>query len=297
MYDGRYIYYAPYANSSDIFHGRVLRYDTSLSFTNPSAWTSYEAGNTSGLATKGFNGANFDGRYVYFVPLYDGSVFHGRVLRYDTTGNFTNSTSWSAYDAGNTNGLSSKGYNFAVYDGICLYFVPFYNGIIRSGVVLRYNTTLDFTASASWTAYDASNTSGLATKGYVGGTFDGRYVYFSPFGNSLTVHGFALRYDTTGPFTSSSSWIAFNAGNTDGYTTKQCAGAVYVEPFVYFGPNGFGIPLRYDTTASFTSASSWTAFNTTMVAKGQGFSGVIYDNQRYIYYIPYTGYEKVVNLC
>ena len=29
-----------------------------------------------------------DGRYVYFVPFHDGTDFHGRVLRYDTQGDF-----------------------------------------------------------------------------------------------------------------------------------------------------------------------------------------------------------------
>ena len=33
----------------------------------------------------------YDGRYVYFVSCYDGYAPHGRVLRYDTQGGFTDS--------------------------------------------------------------------------------------------------------------------------------------------------------------------------------------------------------------
>ncbi len=52
--------------------------------------------------------ALFDGRFMYFVPYTDFVVYHGRVLRYDTVGSFTNATSWYAYDAGNTDGLVSR---------------------------------------------------------------------------------------------------------------------------------------------------------------------------------------------
>ena len=45
------------------------------SLAEPGAWSVYDAGNTGGMNTKGYYGAVFDGRYVYFVPYNDGSAF------------------------------------------------------------------------------------------------------------------------------------------------------------------------------------------------------------------------------
>jgi hypothetical protein len=103
-----------------------------------------DAGNTSPLTnTKGYIGAAFDGRYVYFVPWNDGTSYHGKVLRYDTQGNFSNSASWSAYDAGNTSPLTNtKGYVGAVFDGRYVYFAPYGDGGTYHGRVLRYDTLL-----------------------------------------------------------------------------------------------------------------------------------------------------------
>ncbi len=301
VYDGRYVYYVPYNNISNFgFHGRALRYDTQFDFTDPTAWTAYDAGNTNGLVTKGYNGGLYDGRYVYFVPIFDGAVYHGRVLRYDTTTSFTNASSWSAYDAGSTSGLNSKGYNYGVFDNRYLYFVPFstVHNTGWHGVVLQYDTQSDFTSPSSWVAYDAGNTSGLSTKGYVGGAFDGQYVYFCPYFNG-TAHGNALRYDTTQPFNNSASWVAYDAGSTNGYITRGMVGAIYVAPYVYFTPNendaspfrGIdGIVLRYNTQGSgFTNPASWSAYDasTTNSMTTIGFGNAVSDG-RYIYFIPYN---------
>ena len=74
VFDGRYVYFVPYDNGSS-YHGNVLRFDTSLPFTNPDSWSAYDAENTNSLDTKGFYGGVFDGRYVYFVPNYNGLLW------------------------------------------------------------------------------------------------------------------------------------------------------------------------------------------------------------------------------
>ena len=66
-------------------------------FDEPGAWRAYDAAATGGLTTKGYYGAVFDGRFVYYVPRFDGDTLHSRVLRLDTTGDFTDGTSWSAF--------------------------------------------------------------------------------------------------------------------------------------------------------------------------------------------------------
>ena len=96
----------------------------------------YDAANTCGLDTRGFFGAVFDGRYVYFVPQNSGPAHpgrdtghHGHVLRYDTQGDFASPSSWSAYDASETSGLVTRGYYGAVFDGRYVFFVPRIDGV------------------------------------------------------------------------------------------------------------------------------------------------------------------------
>jgi len=96
---------------------RIAESNAFTPLNQPGAFTAYDAGNTSGLNAKGFVGAVFDGHYVYFVPYNNGPGNSGVVLRLDTTGNFITSGSWSAYDAGNSSGLNTKGFIGAVFDG------------------------------------------------------------------------------------------------------------------------------------------------------------------------------------
>jgi len=250
VYDGRYIYFAPFGYDP-IAHGHVLRYDTQGSFKQTQSWSVYDASFTDGLNTRGYYGAGFDGRYVYFVPFNDGSDYHGRTLRYDTQGTFSSPSSWSAYDAGNTEGQITVGYKGAVVSGDYVFFVPFRDASVRHGRVLRYDRKGDFHMSSSWSAYDAGNIGGMSTRGYVGAELAGKYIYFVPYsGDGNIYHARMLRYDTSAPFKTASSWSAYDAGSTDGMTTKGYKFSACDGQYVYFTPyhnniNFSGIALRY----------------------------------------------------
>jgi hypothetical protein len=69
---------------------------------------------------RGFDGAVFDGRYVYFVPFG-----FTRVARYDITAPFGSTSSWESYDVG---GSQFKG---GVFDGRFVYLVPNSGSIVR----------------------------------------------------------------------------------------------------------------------------------------------------------------------
>lgn len=292
IFDGRYVYFVP--NNNGAIDGKVLRYDTTGDFSTASSWASYDASNADGVnGMKGLIGGAFDGRYVYFSPSNNGAVF-GKVLRYDTTASFSAAGSWSVYDFSNLDGLNDlKGFRGTVFDGRYLYFIPFSNGA-NFGIFVQYDTTASFTSSSSWTYYDASNTDGSGLdKGYIGGTFDGRYIYFAPFNNGA-VHGRVLRYDTSGTFGSASSWSAYNAINTDGTNGNAgFIGAIYDGRYVYFIPsqNAGGVDgevLRYDTQGSFTASGSWASYdavNTDGANGMKGFQGASFDGH-YIYFTP-----------
>jgi len=268
-------------------------------FTILANWASYDPGaNGVGISPDGYMGGAFDGRYVYFSPDFSKS----EVMRYDTTAPFSSTSSWSAFDP---NPPSGGGYKGAVFDGRYIYFVPYYANSTSHGEVLRYDTTLPYTSSASWTTFDpGSQGTGTDPDGYWGALYDGRYIYFAPEWDSTSAnpaggeHGEVLRYDTTGPFTTSSSWSTYDPGtdgignDPDGYKGIMSDGRyLYFVPY-YNDVGSHGEFLRYDTTLTFNSANAWRAY--TPGANGIGNVGKGYESAvtdgRYIYFVPsYSG--------
>ncbi len=296
VFDGRYVYFVPWGDN-DGLHGEVLRFDTTGTFIDPSAWSAFEAGEHGiGVNPVGYVGGVSDGRYIYFSPYYDGEDNHGEVLRFDTSGGFTQLESWTTYDPGADGvGVDPDGYTGAIYDGRYIYFAPGDNGTDRHGEVLRYDTSGDFTLPGSWATYDPGlHEVGDDPDGYSGGVFDGRYVYFSPYHNGTAHHGEVLRYDTDGEFSTPSSWTTFDAKSHGlGSDPTGLHGAVFDGRYVYFSPvmNDAGIHdefLRCDTFGDFSDVDSWNAFAPSDHQIGGeigGYPGGVFDG-RYIHFIP-----------
>jgi hypothetical protein len=131
-----------------------------------------------------------------------------------------------AYDAGNIDALTTKGYWGCCFDGQFIYFSPSYDGTVHHGRVLRLDVFKRFKTAEAWAAYDAGNVDALTTTGFRGAVFDKKYVYFVPYQNDAV-----LRYDTEGRFKVASSWDAYDC-NEKGYQ-----GAVFDGRFIYFAPN------------------------------------------------------------
>jgi len=293
VYRAPYVYFVPFSDAQTR-HARVLRCDTRGEFTARSSWSAFDAGPLIGLRHSGFTGAVCDGRYLYLTPFGYQPYAHGRVVRYDTQGEFKSPSSWRVHDAGRTGGLDTRGVYGAGFDGRYAYFVPFNDGRGFHGRVLRYDTRADFDAPGSWGAYDAGATDGLQTVGYKGAIHDGRYMVFVPFRGSDGCHGRVLRYDTKGEFTSASSWSAHDAGRTGGLDTRGYVGAEFDGRYLYFVPysgdnNVFHARmLRYDTTGDFKSSASWSAYNAEAIGglttRGYKFSA---SDGKHIYFVPY----------
>jgi hypothetical protein len=325
VFDGRYVYYVPYLTSTT--HPSVVaRFDTTASFSASSSWAWFDVSTLpvdGGAAAGGFFGAGFDGRYIYFVPHDDG-VFDGRVVRYDTTpvdggspadagtsgagdggdggdsgpssGSiaFSNTTLWQTYDVSATN-PAAVGFAGAVFDGTSLYLVPATNDVFdsavhggTSGVVARFRTDAGFTAPSSWSTFDMTVVNGLA-ENFLGGAFDGRYVYFAPRGG-----GVVSRLDTAaGAFGTVSAWSTYDPTRLFAATASmpQYAGAAFDGRFVYFVPAGGGFDslTRYDTLSTFTADCAWSTFDLTQIATGDAgaplYVGAIFDGQ-YLYVVP-----------
>lgn len=198
VFGNRYVYFAP-NNNGTTQHGEVLRFDTQGAFDDVSSWDTYDPGaNGVGVDPDGYDGAVFDGRYVYFNPTHNGSHYHNEVLRYDTAGDFRTPTSWTTFDPGAYGvGYPRTETHGIVFDGRYVYLVPFYNGIELDAEVIRYDTEADFTDPASWDSFDAGDHGvGDDPDGFHGGVFDGRYVYFVPLMNGTEWNAEVLRYDT-----------------------------------------------------------------------------------------------------
>jgi len=296
VFDGRYVYFAPGGRGAS-YHGEALRYDTQGTFTDPSSWLAYDPGaHGVGDDPDGYTGAAFDGRYIYFAPIHNGTDFHGEVLRYDTTGDFSSPDSWAAFDPDDHHvGNDPDGYIGAVFDGRFVYFVPNYNGTTHHGEVLRYDTMGDFLSASSWATFDPGlHGVGQDPDGYHDGAFDGRYVYFAPYHNGSTYHGEVLRYDTTADFFQPGSWETFDPGNhgvgdvPDGYH-----GAVFDGRFIYFVPNynntgNHAEVLRFDVLAGFLDPVAWATFDPSdhgVTEHPGGYHRAVFDN-RFVYFVP-----------
>lgn len=282
VFDGRYIYFAP--NNDGAQDGVVTRYDTQADFTALGSWATFDA-TTVTASAMGFGGATFDGRYVYFVPgandsAPDGGVSEdGVVTRYDTQASFTATASWSTFDT-TTVMTNAKGFIGAVFDGRYVYFVPFDNGPGADGIVARYDTQASFAAVASWSTFDTA-TLNANDIGFIGGAFDGRYLYLVPLGPAVIT-----RYDTTAAFTATASWSTFDT-TTVNANAREYAGAAFDGRYLYFVPLIFHMVTRYDTQASFGTSASWSTFDTAS-AGAYSFFGAAFDG-RYVYFAPYAG--------
>ncbi|MFN8122184.1 MAG: right-handed parallel beta-helix repeat-containing protein [Thermoleophilia bacterium] len=267
-------------------------------FATAGSWQDFDAdGAGIGVNPEGYEHQVFDGRYVYFVPSQRSGGRHGEVLRYDTTGAFTDVGSWASFDAGD-NGIGSDpdGYIGAVFDGRYVYFAPDDNGTARHGEVLRLDTQGDFQDAGSWDAYDPGDDGvGVDPDGYRGMTWDGRYVYLAPFNNGTGPSGEVLRYDTHAAFGAPGGWTTFDpSANGVGTDPRGFFDVFFDGRYLYFAPmsNGGGNDgevLRYDTTASFTAAGSWTTFDPGANGVGadpDGYAAIAGDG-RYLYLAPY----------
>ncbi len=274
--DGRYVYFAPQLND-DGRHGQVLRYDSHGGFEDPASWAAYDAGETSGLNTKGYYGAVHAGRHVYFVHRTDEKSHHSRILRYDRRGDFKDPANWSAYDIGNP-----VSYQSGAFDGRYIYLSPGYESDgSGTGRAVRCDTQGGFDDPASYVTYDAGKTSGLDSTNYDGAVFDGRYIYYVP----LNGRGVVLRCDTRGDFTSKDSWAALDVSSLG---MQMCVGAVFDGRYVYYVQYAHDVAVRYDTQGEFGDQASWEAHDAadTSGLKTKGYDGAAFDG-RYVYYIPF----------
>jgi len=282
VFDQRYVYFVPSA-------GTVTRYDTMSPFWSTCSYTCFDF--TTLLGSRiGYQGAVYDGRYIYFVPNNEGAFFHGTAVRYDTTLSFTAAGSYTSFDMRQIS-PNGAGFTGGVYDGRYVYYVPYRTNNGFSGTALRYDTTLSFTATASYTCFDLTTVSSDCA-GFHGAVFDGRFIYFAPYQNGTGYFGRIARYDTLFSFTSTGSYTTFDT-TTVSSASRGFFGAVFDGRYIYFVPSYLGgsdysgTVTRFDTTLSFFMTSSYRVFDTSAGnSQSKGFIGAVFDG-RYIFLMPH----------
>ena len=280
----KHVYLVPSSNGAP--SGVVADYVPGPSFgaDASSSWTTFST-RTLDAGAAGFAGATFDGRYLYLAPSNNGAA-DGVVTRYDTTQTFTTPGSWSTFDLTQLpvpGAAQAKGYFGAVYTGTLAIFVPA-GGAAPSPLVAAYATTLPFSSATSWQIYDLS---GLKTqaRGFRGAVFDGQYAYLVP-NNNGSPDGFVARYDATQQLTDQSAWTFYDITQVSAAATGFAGGA-FDGRYVYLVPNTGTVLARYDTTAAFGTAGSWSTFDLqAQLGSGLGpFEGAVFDGE-YLYLVP-----------
>jgi hypothetical protein len=298
VFDGRYVYLTTTMPSNNGAGGLnydaiFVRQDTQTGFTAWEAFNLTKASGTPDLTVPGFQGAAFDGRYVYFAPNYvggaAGSMLSGQVTRFDTQATFKTAASWSRFDT-TTVDPDAHGFSGVTFAGRYLYFAP------RSSTnahAARYDTQADFKTAGSWATFETTSL-GQYAGGFNGALFDGRYVYFVPsFAQRDIYRCVVTRYDTQADFKTAGSWATFDTHPLDNGDPWDFEGAAFDGRYVYFVPEqGYNL-LRYDTQGAFTDATSWTAQDLLAVGDHVGsYSGAAFDG-RYLYLAP-NGFDSVL---
>jgi hypothetical protein len=246
------------------------------SFTDPARWSTY-----AGAVGGGYLPGAFDGRFVYFIRARDPDTADGgeppaRILRHDTTGDFTSSSSWSSFEP---TAFQTGVQLAATFDGRYLIVAGF-----STGIFLRHDTRDfgRFALAEGWQSFD-SRTFGPSAAAYAAAaSLDGGSYFLGINGNRP-----ALRHNGGPSF--GAGWETFDAG---GLTCTAGRTATTSGPYVYFGPPAGGTTpsclLRHDTRQPFASAG-WETFDIETLAPGYrpDFLGIV-GTPAHVYLTRYT---------
>jgi hypothetical protein len=267
--------------------------------TNAGAWQSFDLAAVD-QAAGGFWGAAFDGRYLYLAPSA-----HHLFVRYDTQGPLDLASSYRSYDL---TAVDPNATNFAgaAFDGRYVYLIPHNNGML-----VRYDTQQPFGAGID--AIDLTVLlKDMRAQGFAGSTIDptSGHLYLSPYTNAkMTYDGFVVRYAIGQAFDAGGSYDTAEESSLAG----GFFGAAFDGRYVYFIPFYAGgtssamddcvncccqtytwdtfasVALRYDTQANIATPGAFSAVDLRKVnGAANGFTGAVFDGQRYLYYLPYA---------
>jgi hypothetical protein len=252
------VYFAPqryYVPSNPINppvpEGTVLVYDPNgPGFFTDSSWTVQDI-SAFNASAKSFANCVFDGQYVYF-----GNAPSNFVARYDPKQPISSMGAWVFFQTTQI-APNLRGFLGIVYTGRYLVFVPWHDGTNYSSTALVFDTQGKFGELMSWTPFNVAMVDAGANTpvpGFLGGQFDGRYVYFAPHNSGIVV-----RWDSTKPFDAAGSWESFNL-TTLHPGASGFFGTAFDGQYVYFSANATSTMARFkarDTVGTITPVPSF----------------------------------------
>jgi hypothetical protein len=234
----------------------------------------------------GFDGATFDGRFVYLAAR--GSL--STVVRYDTQAAWS-PTSWEAFD---TRAALAGGFGswIAPFDGRYVYFAPPLTDPDGGGRLhwstrlLRYDTRAAFATRGSWATFDPA-AAGELSRPFTNAAFDGRYIYLVTGIFEDSGHATVSRYDTKAAFADASSYATFDVATLNAEANGGLFGAAFDGRYVYFVCSAAcdrTLVARYDTRDAFTAATAWTTIPIP-TDHANDIRDIVFDG-RYVYFVP-----------
>lgn len=291
---GDSILFAPLMNGPGCSHGLVTRWNQgesqTIDFCDVSKWFD---------GASGFVGILSDGRYVYLVPYYN-REHHGKLVRYDSKGDFHDRSSWDSIDLQTLVHPQAKGFVSGSFDGRYLFLAPYQSDwTAHHGHVVRYDTEAPLQEVDSWTHFDTSTIHPQA-RGYHGALSNPTHTLFVPYVlENREYHGHLIRVRNNHPagFESVDSWEHFDLRSIHP-EAKGYVGACHDEHYAYFAPyyNGkerHGLVLQYEYEKDLAEPSSWKFFDLTRLHKDlRGFFGAVH-HKGCIYFLPHCKEEGI----
>lgn len=287
--DGNRLYFAPLNNGD--FHGQVLCFDTDRSFSDPASWSVFDLARVA-PGCRGFVDAVFDGRFVNFIPFFDGAAHHGRLTRYDTRAAFDDPTAWSHFDSTLLE-ARSRGFVSGCFDGRYLYLSPYQlDHTTTHGQVTRFDTRAALDDPAAWSFFDLTSVHAGA-RGYHSAVSDGeRFIWLVPyFRDPGEYNGIVARFDSRGRFDDPDAWQCVDLTRWQPGWTGFVGGVLhdgYLHLIPYHdGTDRHGRVVRCRTKASLADPTAWSAFDCARVDPGsRGFFGGLCDST-HLYLVPH----------
>jgi hypothetical protein len=192
--DGRFVYFASTASGARP-PGEVARYDPSASFTDTTrAWTFWRPPQGPITAL----GAAFDGDALWFFPLSS----NGAMVRMEPGGNLSGTDAWRVIPFPKLADGGAYALGGGASDGRFLYVAPggsLAGTRVAPGVVAQFDTHA-LTEEQAWSSFDTTTLTPPAN-GFFGALFDGEYVYFIPYFDSVIA-----RFDARSPAALPPGW-------------------------------------------------------------------------------------------
>lgn len=223
-----YAYLCPTIDSeTGLFHGVLIRYDASGSFSDTSSWQWFNMNTIASPPDPDLGGMQsmaYVAPYVYLLPFANGTdknvVQASKLVRYDTTKDFGSASSYETLDLTTLpvpSGIQPKlkGFTGGIVVGTRLVLVPWglRNDMQTESISLLYDTTKDLTDPTAWEYLDLT-TVNMKAGGYQFGWLDKHgYVWFVPTHNydatSTPDVPPYVAWNTALPFASATSWTSY----------------------------------------------------------------------------------------